>query len=257
VSGLTVEREDGVARVWLDRPERRNALDAALIAAIAETFTAFAADDTLRAVVLAGRGQSFCAGGDLDWMRESGELPYERNLADAELAAAMFSAVDGCPVPVVARVHGAAIAGGTGLACCCDIVLARDDARFGFTEVRLGLVPATIGPFALASIGRSQARALFLTGEIFDAARAHAIGLVHELHGNDTALDGAVERVVGSLRRAAPGALRAAKALLAELRDGDPAVQSRRAAQVIAERRASPEAREGIAAFFERREPHW
>ena len=190
-------------------------------------------------------------------MRESGELPYERNLADAELAAAMFSAVDGCPVPVVGRVHGAAIAGGTGLACCCDIVLARDDARFGFTEVRLGLVPATIGPFALARIGRSQARALFLTGEIFTAARAHAIGLVHELHDDDEALDAAVERVVASLRRAAPGALRAAKALLAELRDGDPAVQSRRAARVIAERRASPEAREGIAAFFERREPSW
>jgi methylglutaconyl-CoA hydratase len=257
VSDLTVEHDNGIARVWLDRPERRNALDAALIAAVTETFTALAADDTLRAVVLGGRGQSFCAGGDLDWMRDSGELPYERNLADAELAAGMFSAVDGCPVPVVARVHGAALAGGTGLACCCDIVLARDDARFGFTEVRLGLVPATIGPFALARIGRSQARALFLTGEIFDAAHAHAIGLVHELHGDDTALDGAVERVVTSLRRAAPGALRAAKALLAELRDGDPALQSRRAAQVIAERRASPEAREGIAAFFERREPRW
>jgi methylglutaconyl-CoA hydratase len=257
VTGLSVEHDDGVARVWLDRPERRNALDAALIAALTETFTELAADGALRAIVLAGRGQSFCAGGDLDWMRASGELPLERNVADAELAAAMFSAIDACPVPVVARVHGAAIAGGTGLACCCDIVLARDDARFGFTEVRLGLVPATIAPFALARIGRSQARALFLTGEIFGARHAHAIGLVHEVHGDDAALDAAVERVVTALRRAAPGALRAAKALLAELRDGDPAPQSQRAARVIAERRASPEAREGIAAFFERREPRW
>jgi methylglutaconyl-CoA hydratase len=257
VSGLTVEREGQVARVWLDRPERRNAFNAELIAALTEAFTTLSADEALRAIVIAGRGQSFCAGGDLDWMRDSGELPYERNLADAELAAAMFSAVDACPVPVIARVHGAAVGGGTGLACCCDIVLARDDARFGFTEVRLGLVPATIGPFALARIGRSQARALFLTGEIFGAAHAHAIGLVHELCGDDAALDEAVERVLASVLRGGPQALRAAKALLADLRDGDPAPQSRRAAHAIAERRASDEGREGIAAFLERREPRW
>jgi methylglutaconyl-CoA hydratase len=257
VSGLAVEREGAVARVWLDRPERRNAFNAELIAAITETFTAFGADATLRAVVIGGRGQAFCAGGDLEWMRASGELPYERNLADAELAAAMFSAVDGCPVPVIARVHGAAVGGGTGLACCCDVVLARADARFGFTEVRLGLVPATIGPFALARIGRSQARALFLTGELFDADHAHAIGLVHEVHADDAALDAALERTLAAVLRGGPQALRAAKALLADLRDGDPAPQSKRAAETIAARRASDEGREGIAAFLERREPRW
>ncbi|MDX6541750.1 MAG: methylglutaconyl-CoA hydratase [Gaiellales bacterium] len=257
MSGLTVQREGDVARVWLDRPERRNAFNAELIAAVTEAFTALAADEALRAVVLAGRGRSFCAGGDLDWMRDSGALPYERNVADAELAAAMFSAVDACPVPVVARVHGAALGGGTGLVCCCDIVLARDDSRFGFTEVRLGLVPATIAPFALARIGRSHARALFLTGATFDAGEAREIGLVHELHGDDAALDGAVERVLAALLRGGPQALRAAKALLAGLRDGDPAPQARRAAHAIAERRASAEGREGIAAFLERREPRW
>ncbi len=257
MSGLAVEREGDVARVWLDRPERRNAFNAELIAAVTAAFRSLSVDEALRVVVLAGRGPSFCAGGDLDWMRESGELPYERNLADAELAAAMFSAVDACPVPVIARVHGAALGGGTGLACCCDIVLARDDARFGFTEVRLGLVPATIAPFALARIGRSHARALFLTGETFDAGHAREIGLVHEVHGEDIALDGAVERVLAALLRGGPQALRAAKALLTGLRDGDPAPQSRQAAHAIAQRRASDERREGIAAFLERREPRW
>jgi methylglutaconyl-CoA hydratase len=257
VSGLTVEREGAVARVWLDRPERRNAFNAELIAAISETFAVLAADEALRAVVIAGRGAAFCAGGDLEWMRASGQLPYERNLADAELAAAMFSAVESCPVPVLARVHGAAVGGGTGLACCCDVVLARADARFGFTEVRLGLVPATIAPFALARIGRSQARALFVTGETFGAERAHAIGLVHEVHADDTSLDAAVERALAAIMRGGPEAVRAAKALLVDMRDGDPAPQSRRAAEAIAARRASDEGREGIAAFLERREPRW
>ena len=190
-------------------------------------------------------------------MRAAGELPQERNVADAERAAAMFAAIDSCPVPVIARVQGAALGGGTGLACCCDIVLARSDARFGFTEVRLGLIPATIAPFALARIGRSQARALFLTGELFDAEHAREIGLVHELHGDDEALDAAVERVLASVLRGGPAAVRAAKALVAELRDGDPAPQAARAAEAIAARRASQEGREGIAAFLERRKPGW
>jgi len=257
VSGLAIERDGAVARVWLDRPERRNAFDAELIAALHATFSSFAAEESLRAVVLAGRGAAFCAGADLDWMRASGELTHEHNVADAERAAAMFAAVDSCPVPVVARVHGAALGGGTGLACCCDIVLAREDARFGFTEVRLGLIPATIGPFALARIGRSQARALFLTGELFDARHAREIGIVHEVHADDRALDGAVERTLAALLSGGPAAVRAAKALIAGLRDGDPATQSMHAAEALARRRASEEGREGIAAFLDRREPDW
>ena len=207
--------------------------------------------------MLAGRGAAFCAGADLEWMRASGELTHERNVADAERAAAMFAAVDGCPVPVIARVHGYALGGGTGLACCCDIVLAREDARFGFTEVRLGLIPATIAPFALARIGRSHARALFLTGEPFDAEHACAIGIVHEVHADDKALDTAVERTLAGVLRGGPAAMRAAKALVAGLRDGDPAPQAVRAAEALAERRASEEGREGIAAFLERRDPRW
>jgi methylglutaconyl-CoA hydratase len=257
VSGLLVERDGGVARIWLDRPERRNAFDAALIGALSETFTSLAADDELRAIVLAGRGASFCAGADLEWMRTTGQLPREQNVADAERLAAMLAAVDGCPVPVIGRVHGAALGGGTGLACCCDIVLARADARFGFTEVRLGLIPATIGPFAVARIGRARARALFLSGEVFDAARAQAIGMVHEVHADDEALDEAVERMLAAVLRGGPKAVRAAKALIADLRDGDPGTQAMRAAEAIAERRASEEGREGIAAFLERRDPRW
>jgi methylglutaconyl-CoA hydratase len=257
VSGLALERDGGVARLWLDRPERRNAFDAGLIAAVHEAFASLAGDESVRAVVVAGRGPAFCAGADLEWMRSAGALPHERNVADAERAAAMFAAVDSCPVPVIARVHGAALGGGTGLACCCDVVLARADARFGFTEVRLGLIPATIGPFALARIGRSQARALFLTGELFGAEQARAMGLVHEVHEDDEALDGAVERVLAAVLRGGPQALRAAKALIAALRDGDPAPQAAHAAQAIAERRASEEGREGIAAFLEKREPRW
>lgn len=257
MSGLAIEREAGVARVWLDRPERRNAFDAELIEAVHDAFTAFALEPDLRAVVLAGRGAAFCAGADLEWMRASGELTHERNVADARRAAAMFAAVDGCPVPVIARVHGYALGGGTGLACCCDVVLAREDARFGFTEVRLGLIPATIGPFALARIGRSQARALFLSGELFEAEHARAIGIVHEVHADDRSLDAAVERTLAAVLKGGPQAIRAAKALIAELRDGDPAAQSARAAEALAERRASPEGREGIAAFLERRDPGW
>ncbi len=257
MTGLAIERDGGVARVWLDRPERRNAFDAGLIEAVHAAFASFAADDALRAVVLSGRGPAFCAGADLEWMRASAELSRERNIAAAERAAAMFSAVDTCPVPVIARVHGAALGGGTGLACCCDIVLARDDARFGFTEVRLGLIPATIGPFALARIGRSQARALFLTGELFGAQHAKAIGIVHEVHTGDEDLDAAVERTLSAVLRGGPAAVRAAKALIADLRDGDPAPQSKRAAEALAERRVSDEGREGIAAFLERRQPGW
>ena len=259
MTGLAIERDGGVAHVWLDRPERRNAFDAELIEVVHAAFASFAADDELRAVVLAGRGPAFCAGADLEWMRASAELSRERNVADAERAAAMFSAVEGCPVPVIARVHGAALGGGTGLACCCDIVLARDDARFGFTEVRLGLIPATIGPFALARVGRSQARALFLTGELFDAQHAKAIGIVHEVHAGDEELDAAVERTLSAVLRGGPAAVRSARARprSSAAPSADPAPQSKRAAEALAERRVSDEGREGIAAFLERRQPDW
>jgi methylglutaconyl-CoA hydratase len=257
VSGVTVERRDPVAWVWLDRPERHNAFDAGMIAALHETFAGLAADAAVRCVVLAGRGRSFSAGADVGWMRASLDLTAEENVADAERLAGMLLAVDGCPKPVVARVHGAALGGGSGLVACCDVALASERATFGFTETRLGLIPAVISPFAVPKIGVSQARALFLSGTRFDARRALAIGLVHELLADDEALDAAVERVVGELLSAAPLAVAHAKRLLARVGGHDPASLRRLTAEAIAERRASPEGQEGLRAFLERREPGW
>jgi methylglutaconyl-CoA hydratase len=257
VSGVALERRDAVAWVWLDRPEVHNAFDAAMIAALHQTFAALAADDDVRCVVLAGRGRSFSAGADVSWMRASLDLSPEENVADAERLAEMLLAVDACPKPVVARVHGAALGGGSGLVACCDVALAAERATFGFTETRLGLIPAVISPFAVPKVGVSQARALFLSGSRFDAQRALRIGLVHEVHPDDEALDAAVERVTSELLTAAPLAVAHAKHLLAAVAGHDPASRRRLTAEAIAERRASPEGQEGLRAFLERREPGW
>jgi len=176
---LTVTHANGIATVMLDRPEVRNALDAALIAAIYDCFTALATDDAVRVVVLTGAGTVFSAGADVRWMQEAAHFTAEENARDARALAAMLATVDRCPKPVVARVTGAAFGGGAGLVACCDIAVAVAGAKFSFSEVRLGIVPAAIGPFVLRKIGASQARSLFLTAERFDAARAKEIGLVH------------------------------------------------------------------------------
>jgi methylglutaconyl-CoA hydratase len=257
VSEVQLERRDAVAWVWLDRPEVHNAFDAAMIAALHQTFAGLAADDGVRCVVLAGRGRSFSAGADVNWMRASLDLSPDENLADAERLSEMLLAVDACPKPVVARVHGAALGGGSGLVACCDVALAAERATFGFTETRLGLIPAVISPFAVPKIGVSQARALFLSGTRFDAQRALRIGLVHEVHPDDAALDAAVERVTSELLAAAPLAVAHAKQLLTAVAGHDPAARRRLTAVAIAERRASPEGQEGLRAFLERREPGW
>src|SRR5690242_3944422 len=189
------------------RPERRNAFDAALIAELTE---AFADVGDARAVLLSGDGPSFSAGADVEWMRSSVDLSYDENVADALRLRAMLDAIDSCPAPVVARVQGHALGGGCGLVACSDIVVAEPTAQFGFSEVKLGIVPAVISPFALAKIGPSAARRYFVTGERFSADVALRIGLVHELADE---LDGAVERVVGELLSAGPRAARAAKEL--------------------------------------------
>ncbi len=211
----------------------------------------------MRCVVLAGRGRSFSAGADVNWMRASLDLPPAENVADAERLAEMLLAVDACPKPVVARVHGAALGGGSGLVACCDVALASERATFGFTETRLGLIPAVISPFAVPKIGVSQARALFLSGSRFDARRALQIGLVHEVLPDDEALDAAVERVTSELLTAGPLAVAHAKRLLGRVAGHDPASLRRLTAEAIAERRASPEGQEGLRAFLERREPGW
>ncbi|MEO8246660.1 MAG: enoyl-CoA hydratase-related protein [Chloroflexota bacterium] len=256
---LRVEREGVVARVTLTRPEVRNAFNAALIGELRATFEAFAAEpaEALRAVVLAGEGTTFCAGADVEWMRASIGLSVEANERDATAMAEMFATVDSCPVPVIARVQGAALGGGMGLCAVADVVLATADAAFGFTETRLGIVPAVISPFVLAKIGVSAARALFPTGERFDAERARRIALVHEVLPDETALDARLEAVLNGLRSAGPIAVRGAKALIHDQRDLSPDEVRALTVQAIARHRASAEGQEGLSAFIEKRPPAW
>jgi methylglutaconyl-CoA hydratase len=243
---------DGVARVTLARPEVRNAFNAELIEQLHDLFTRIAAADDVRAVVLAGEGKVFCGGADINWMRSSLELTFEANVADAERMSDMFRAIDNSPKPVIGKIHGAALGGGAGLAAVCDIAIATDDAIFGFTEVKLGIIPAVISPFVLAKIGASQARALFLTGERFDAARAQGIGLVHEVVPA-AQLDAAVERRLAELHSAGPSAVAAAKLLVRRVLDGSYDESRAITAEAIARQRIIPEGQEGLRAFLERR----
>ena len=244
-SNLRTERDGDVLRITLARPDRRNAFDAELIAELAEAFVAVG---RARAVVLAGDGPSFSAGADVDWMRSSVDLSYEENVADANALRSMLEAIDGCPAPVVARVQGHALGGGAGLVAAADIAVTAPDAVFAFSEVKLGIIPAVISPFALARIGPGAARRYFVTGERFGAEVALRIGLVHEVAED---LDGAVDQVVGELLSAGPQAARWAKRLVRERPDGP------ETACWIAERRTSEEGQEGLRAFLEKRPPGW
>lgn len=259
---VRVERSgpgDVVARVTLQRPDVHNAFDASVIAELRATFAALAREDpmTLRAVVLAGDGPSFCAGADIAWMRAAMALDVEGNEQDAMAMADMFEAIDTCPVPVVARVQGAALGGGMGLCAVADLVIAESGARFGFTETRLGILPAVIAPFVVAKIGETHARALFPGGRRFDAVRAQRIGLVHEVVEGEAALDASVAAAVDDLLAAGPGAARAAKAVIREVRGLGHGSAKWHTARVIARQRVSAEAREGFAAFDEKRRPAW
>jgi methylglutaconyl-CoA hydratase len=259
---LRVEREgpnDSIARVTLARPAVHNAFDASLIAELRSTFSAFEREDpaSLRAVVLAGDGPSFCAGADVSWMRAAMTLDREANEQDAMAMAEMFETIDTCPVPVVARVQGAALGGGMGLCAVADVVIAESGARFGFTETRLGILPSVISPFVIAKIGESHARALFPGGRRFDAVRAQRIGLVHEVVEGDAALDQAVAAALDDLLAAGPTAARAAKAIVREVRGLPHGSTKWHTARVIARQRTSEEAREGFRAFVEKRRPAW
>src|SRR6266513_395765 len=198
MAALRIERDGPLLRVTLARPERRNAFDAALIRELTEAFSDVG---DARAVVLAGDGESFCAGADVDWQRSAIDLSYDENVEDALRLYRMLAAVDSCPAPVVARVQGYALGGGSGLVACADVVVAAPDATFGFTEVRLGIIPAVISPFVFAKIGTGAARRFFLTGERFDAQAALRIGLVHEVVPE---LDDAVQRIVGEILKSGP-----------------------------------------------------
>ncbi|HEV2593198.1 MAG TPA: enoyl-CoA hydratase-related protein [Gaiellaceae bacterium] len=242
---LRIERDGALLRVTMARRERRNAFDAALIAELTD---AFADVGDARAVILSGEGRSFSAGADVEWMRSSVDLSYEENVADALRLRAMLDAIDSCPAPVIARVQGHALGGGCGLVACSDIAIASPDAVFAFSEVKLGIVPAVISPFALAKIGSGAARRWFVTGERFDAATALRLGLISEVADD---LDAAVEHAVGEVLSAGPGAARAAKELA---RAPQTAQQT---AERIAAHRTSDEGQEGLRAFLEKRGSSW
>ncbi len=253
---LRIEHEDAVGTVALARPDARNSLNAGLIEEIRRCMEELAEDDNVRVVVLTGEGDYFCAGADIGYMRDTAEFSYEKNLEDARNIAAMFGAVDECPKPVVARVRGAAIGGGVGLVAAADVAVAEEGTVFAFSEVRLGISPATIAPFVLRKIGQSQTRALFLTGERFDAARAREVGLVHEVAAEGD-LDALVQEKVAGLLAGGPEALAATKALLRELRDAAAGEATEIMARRIAELRTGEEGQEGLGAFLEKREPGW
>ena len=259
---LVVTREgpaDAVVRVTLMRPDVHNAFNAEMIGELRTLFRRFEDEpvERLRAVVLTGDGPSFCAGADVTWMRASLGLSKEQNEQDAMVMAEMFDAIDRCPAPVVARVQGAALGGGMGLCAVSDLVIAEAGAKFGFTETRLGILPAVISPFVIAKIGESHARALFPSGKRFDATRALRIGLVHEVFEGEGALDAAVDSALEDLLAAGPTAARAAKAIVREVR-GLPHESTRwHTARRIATQRTGAEGQEGLKAFLEKREPGW
>jgi methylglutaconyl-CoA hydratase len=259
---LRVERTGAVgavARVTLARPDVHNAFDASLIAELRSTFASLAREDptALRVVVLSGEGPSFCAGADVAWMRAAMSLDVEGNEQDAMAMAEMFEAIDTCPVPVIVRVQGAALGGGVGLCAVADVVIAESGARFGFTETRLGILPAVISPFVVAKIGETHARALFPGGRRFDAVRAQRIGLVHEVVEGEDALDTVVESAVNDILASGPTAVRASKAIIREVRGLAHGASKWHTARVIARQRVTEEAREGFAAFDEKRKPAW
>ena len=265
---LSTRRDGAVEYLTLNRPEVRNAFNEEVIAELTAWAAAAAAAGRpasaasgantigLRAVVLAGAGKVFCAGADLTWMSRMVHYSEEENLRDATAMSRMFAALDALPVPLIGRVHGAALGGGCGLAAVCDIVVADDQAVFGFTEVKLGILPAVISPFALAKIGRSAARELFLTGARFSAARAREIGLAHAVVPGSE-LDATVAQYVREILTAGPEGVAAAKALIADVwrltsKDAMPITAS-----AIAVRRVSPEGQEGMKAFLDKRKPSW
>lgn len=254
---LLVDKSGGVARVTLDRPEVRNAFDDSLIASLIKCFGEIEADSSVRAMVLAGNGPAFCAGADLNWMKRMAGYGYEENLADAQALAGMLAALDRMSKPTIARVHGPAFAGGTGLVAACDIAVGTPEAKFCFSEARLGLSPATISPHVMRAIGERAARRYFLTAEVFDAAEAHRLGLLTLLVDRDS-LDRTIDELLKHLLAGGPQAHGRIKDLIAAVagRPVDDALAAETARR-IAEIRVSAEGKEGIASFLEKRKPSW
>lgn len=242
---LTVESRGSVRKITLDRPEVRNAFNDELIASLTEAFKTL--PPKVRAVVLAANGPAFCGGGDLNWMRKAANYTEAENIADAVKLAGLFQSIVDCPAVVIARVHGAAFGGGCGLVAAADVAIATPAAKFSFSEVKLGLIPATISPFVVDKIGRGHARALFSTGEVFDADRAHRIGLVHDVVEPD-ALDSRIDACLTAVLSAGPEAVAASKRLAQES-----PVETLESARRLAAARAGAEGKEGVAAFLDKR----
>ena len=254
---IEIEQRGAVRWLWLNRPDVRNAFNDVLIAEISTAFADVEASAETRVVVVAARGQVFCAGADLNWMRTMAGFSHAENHADALKVARMFHAVHSCSRPVIARVQGDAYGGGVGLAAACDIVIATDAVNFGLSEVRLGIVAATISPHLVRAMGARQAARYMLTAEKFSAAQAKSLGLVHEVTKSN-GLDFEVERQATVLLSSSPAALAATKRLLADVVEAPiDDVLLAATAKCIADARASPEGREGIAAFLEKRSPAW
>lgn len=254
---IDLRREGAVAHVYLNRPDVRNAFNSDVIAELTRVFSALGRDETLRAVVLGGHGPVFCAGADLNWMRSMADYTWDDNRADAQALADMLWTLYRCPVPVVGRVHGDCYAGGMGLAACCDLLVAADGAHFCLSEARLGLLPATIGPYVVRALGEQASRRYFITAERFSAAQAHRLGFVHVLSAPE-ALDEQVGQLTQALVANGPAAVRASKRLVQDL-SGRTIDDDLRAdtARRIADIRVSPEGREGIQSFLARRKPAW
>jgi methylglutaconyl-CoA hydratase len=254
---LDVRRDGAVARVFLNRPEVRNAFNDHVVTELAQTFATLAGDPSLRVIVLGGHGKAFCAGADLGWMRSMAGYDWAQNRADAEKLAEMLWAIYACPLPVIGRIHGDCYAGGLGLASVCDVLVAADGVQFCLSEARLGLLPATIGPYVVRAMGEQAARRWFVTAERFSAAQAQAMGFVHEVCAAE-AIDATVDALAAAIVANGPMAVRACKQLVKDVA-GRPIDAALRAdtARRIADIRASDEGREGVQAFLNKRPPSW
>ena len=254
---LDIQRQGAVARVWLNRPDVRNAFNDSVIAELTAAFRELGADASLRAIVIGGHGKAFCAGGDLNWMRAMADYSWEQNRADAQALADMLYTLYTCPLPLVGRVHGDCYAGGVGLASVCDVLVAAEGMHFCLSEARLGLLPATIGPYVVRALGEQASRRYFITAERFSAAEAHRLGFVHEFATTET-IDAKVDAIVQTLVANGPAAVKASKKLVQDIAGQLPTPELRAdTARRIADIRASDEGRAGVQAFLNKRSPPW
>lgn len=254
---LIVEKKDGILRITLNRPEVRNAFNAELIADLVKAFTKEASALDVRVVILKGAGEFFCAGGDIKWMKENFNHSRDQNFEDARRLSLMFQVINETSRPVIAGVFGGVMGGGLGLIGSADYVIASEETFFSFSEARLGLIPATIGPFVMAKIGESNTRALFLTAERFTAERALQAGLIHRIVKSKEEIDPVVEKLAGEIIQCSPQALHVAKKFIRDLKTKSPVEGQILAAQTFANLCTTNEAQEGLAAFLEKRKPDW